>query len=164
MSFPQITYPVVTWGLYAGIAAAAIASTASRFTTGNAIRTLIAEGATSPENAKTADELGLTGGSRRALAGSLYGKLFLCANESEAAKPPKRRKRKKPAAYEKKKLDMKKARFYLPKDKEDEALARFPRTSVISLVAALVLLTAAFTLLHFFLPSLVSAFTGAFTN
>ena len=161
MLFPQVTYPIVIWGLYSGVVAGAVGTVVARFTTGSAVRALIAEGATDPENAKTARELGLSGLSRRALHGSLYGKLFLCANADEAKKPSRR---KKPREYEKPRLDMPSARFYLPKDKEDEALARFPRPSVPGLVVGIILLTALFTALHLFLPSLVDVFISSFTG
>jgi hypothetical protein len=160
MIFPQITYPVVIWGLYAGITAGAIGTAVSRFTAGEAVRALLSEGATSPEDAKTADELGLSAFGRRTLHGSLYGKLFFPANAEDAAIPSKKKR----PSYKKPRLDMKKARFYLPKDKEYEALERFPKQSPVSFVIALVLLTAFFTLLHFFLPSLVSLFISAFST
>lgn len=160
MLFPQVTYPVVVWGLYAGIVAAASATTVSRFRSGKAVRALITNGALSPENAKTADELGLTGVSRRALCGTLYGKLFLCTNEDEAAISKSKHGKRNP--YEKPRLDMSKARFYLPKDKEYQATERFPKTSVAALVLGLVILTAVFAALHFFLPSIVSFITNSF--
>ena len=165
MLFPQVTYPVVVWGLYAGIAAAAIGTTVSRFTTGGAVRALIAGGATSPEKAKTAAELELSGASVRALRGSLYGKLFICANEAEAVKPSKRKaKKKNPGQPErtKKSLDMSKARFYIPKEKEFQAEDRFPRPSIFSLIVGLAALTVLFFLLSIFLPSLVSLIISAF--
>ncbi len=161
MLFPQVTYPVVVWGLYAGIAAAAIGTTVSRFRSGKAVRTLIDSGATSPENAKTAVELELTGGARRSLCGTLYGKLFFCANEDEATLSRRgAHSRKDP--YAKPRLDMSKARFYLPKDKEYQATERFPRPSVAALAVGLVILTAIFAVLHFFLPSLISNVVSSF--
>lgn len=158
--FPQVTYPVVIWGLYAGIATGAIISSLSRFTTGKTVRALLSEGATDRESAKTAKELSLSGLSRRALHGALYGKLFLCANLEEAAIPSKKMR----SAYGKTKLDMRTARFYIPKDKEYEALERFPDRSLIPLIPALVFLTAFFVLLHFFLPTIVSVFISAFSK
>ena len=157
--FPQITYPIVIWGLYAGVVFAAIAATVARFTTGRAVKALLTEGATSPENAKTAAELDLSGASARALRGSLYGKLFVCANEKDAAIKPK----KKPKEYKKPRLDMSKAKFYLPKDKEFQAKERFPRPSIVSLVVGLVLLTVIFVLLRIFLPSIVEIVISAFS-
>ena len=160
MLFPQVTYPVVIWGIYAGVALGAIISVLSRFSTGNTVRALLAEGATDKQSAKTAAELGLTGLSRRALRGSLCGKLFIVANPLEAEVP----RRGKPSPYKKAKLDMSVARFYLPKEREYEALERFPRQSIVKLVLALVLLTAFFILLHMFLPSVVALIIGAFTK
>lgn len=158
MLFPQVTYPIVVWGLYAGIAAATVMTTVSRFRTGKTVRTLIEHGALSEDNAKTAGELGLTGGAAKALRGTLYGKLFVCANESEAATS----KHGKRNPYDKPKLDMSKARFYLPKDKEYQATERFPKPSIPALLLGLVALTAFFAVLHFFLPAIVSAVTTAF--
>ena len=159
MLYPQITYPVVIWGLYIGVAAAAIIITLSRFSTGNTIRALLAEGATDKASAKTADELSLRGLSRRALHGSLLGKLFILANPLDAEIRPKGKR----DPYKKPKLDMKIARFYLPKQKEYEALERFPRQSVVKLIVALVILTAFFVLLRQFLPYIVGAVIGAFS-
>ena len=164
MLFPQVTYPVVVWGLYTGIAAAAVGTTLSRFTTGGALRSLIAEGATSPESAKTAAELGLTGASARALRGSLYGKLFICANEVDAQKPRKgsHKKRASQPQSPKKRLDMSKARFYIPKEKVFQATDRFPRPSILALLIGLAILTALFVLLSIFLPSIVSLIISSF--
>ena len=159
MLFPQVTYPVVVWGLFAGIAAAVLGSTASRFRTGRAIRALTASGAASPESAKTAAELDLSGGAARALGGALYGKLFFCANVDVARVPSK----KPPRDGKRPRLDMQKARFYLPREKQAEALERFPKISIPGLVAALVLLTAGFVLLSLFLPSIVDLVTSTFT-
>lgn len=158
MLFPQVTYSVVIWGLYAGVVAAAIAVTLTRFSTGEAIRALIAEGATDKERAKTADELGLFGRTRRVLHGALLGKLFIVANPTEA----KITRNGKQNPYKKPKFDMKTARFYLPKEKESEALDRFPQQSMRKLILALALLTGFFVLLHFFLPSLVGVMISAF--
>ena len=157
--FPQVTYPVVIWGLFVGVAAAAIITTLSRFAAGSAVRALLAEGATDKENAKTAAELGLSALGRRALRGSLCGKLFLVANGLEAEKPSKKKR----SAYQNPRLDMSVARFYLPKDKEYEALERFPQRSITGLIVGLVLLTALFTALHFFLPSLIDIITSYFS-
>ena len=158
--FPQITYPIVIWGLYAGIVAGAVGTAFSRFTAGAAVRALLAAGATDRKSAVTADEMGLSSLARRALRGSLFGKLFICANvpEAEIAAGKKRNPYKKP------RLDMKKARFYLPKEREYEALERFPRQSVFPFIAAVALITALFVLLHFFLPSIVDIFVNAFTS
>ena len=158
MLFPQVTYSVIIWGLYVGIVAAAIAVSLSRFTTGSAMRALIAEGATDKESAKTADELGLFGRSRRVLRGSLCGKLFIVANPDEA----EQKRRGKPDPYKRPKLDMTVARFYLPKDREGEALERFPLQSVPKLIVALAVLTGFFVLLHFFLPGLIDIMISAF--
>ena len=157
MLFPQVTYSVVIWGLYVGIVAAAIVTSLSRFTTGNAVRALIAEGATDKENAKTADELGLFGHSRRVLRGSMRGKLFIVANPDEAEIKPKRKR----PEYKMPKLDMNIARFYLPKEKEGEALERFPLQSIPKLILALVIITGFFAALHFFLPPLVDMMISA---
>ena len=124
------------------------------------MRALLAEGATDKESAKTAAELGLSALGRRSLHGSLCGKLFLVANPLEAEIPSKKKR----TAYKKPKLDMKAARFYLPKDREYEALDRFPKQSFAALVVGLILLTAFFTALHFFLPSLVDVAVGYFTR
>ena len=146
------------WGLYVGIVAAAIIASLSRFAAGSAVRALLAEGATDKQSAKTADELGLSALGRRALRGSLCGKLFLLANGLDAEIPPKRKR----SVYRNKKLDMKIARFYLPKDKEYEALDRFPERSFVGLIAAIILLTVFFIALHIFLPSIVNMFINAF--
>ena len=158
MLFPQVTYPVVIWGIYAGIFVAAIAVSLSRFTTGSAVRALIAEGATDRESAKTADELGLFGRSRRVLRGSLLGKLFILANPLDAEIKPKNKRN----VYKKPKLDMNVARFYLPKEREDEALERFPLQSIPKLILALALLTVFFVLMHLFLPGLIDIMISAF--
>ena len=158
MLFPQVTYSVVIWGLYVGVVVAAIAISLTRFTTAGAVRALIAEGATDKESAKTADELGLIGRSRRVLRGSLCGKLFIVANPLEAEIAPKRKRN----AYKRPKLDMEKARFYLPKDRADEALERFPLQSIPKLVLALALLTAFFVVMHLFLPGLIDIMISAF--
>ena len=154
--FPQVTYPVVIWGLFAGIAAAAIGAFASRFRAGLAVRTLIEKGAASPESAMTAAELGLSGGAARALRGALCGKLFVCANESEALTSAKH------AKDQKKRLDPDKARFYLPEERQDEAASRFPRSSPVALIVALALLAAGFAALHVFLPTIVDFVTKTF--
>lgn len=162
MLFPQVTYPIVVWGLYAGTVAAAIATTVSRFRTGRAVRALINNNALSPENAKTADELELTGGARRTLCGTLYGKLFLCANADEAAVSKSKHGKQNP--YKKPRLDISKARFYIPKEKEYQAAQRFPKPSVFALVVGIAVLTVLFIALHFFLPSIVSSVTSAFSR
>ena len=156
--YPQVTYPVVIWGLYVGIVAAAIITVLSRLSAGSAVRALLAEGATDKQSAKTAAELGLSSLGRRALRGSLCGKLFLVANPLEAEKSAKKKR----SAYQKARLDMSAARFYLPKEREYEALDRFPRQSIPAHVAALVLLTAFFITLHFFLPSIVELAVNSF--
>ena len=158
MLFPQVTFPVVIWGLYAGIAAAMIGTFASRFRSGRAIEALLSKNASSAGHAKTAEELGLDGAAKRALHGAYFGKLFFCANLDEAEIPSKKNRKK----YKKPRLDMSKARFYLPETKEYRAMRLVRHTTVTSLASGLFLLTAMFLLMHMFLPSIIDIMISAF--
>ncbi len=106
----------------------------------------------------TADALGVSG---KLLCGDLYGKIFVCSNEAECAD-----KAKKPKSnpYKRAKLDISKARFYLPEEKRYEAEARFTddRTNPLTLAVGLILLAAVFVALRFAAPKLIGILKNSF--
>lgn len=153
----------VIWGICAGLIIALVSSYITKRTVGNVIGKMFAGGANSKENAKTAAELGINPKSR-VLCGQLYGKIIMCANEyqvrqdSRGEVPTER----KANPYKNPPLDMAKARFYIPEEKDFEAEERFctSKTSLLSVIMGIFAIIIMFAIIASY-SELISDFLGA---
>jgi len=156
-----LNYDVIIWGITAGIVIAAIISYISSRATSKAVKNLLDKGAFSPDTAITAEEAEIENPS--ILTGTLYGKIFVCANEMDSLSE---KSAKKPNPYKRPKLNMDSARFFIPEEKKYEAEARFADNApkLIYYIVGIIITVIFFGIVRFFAPKLVTLLINSFTK
>ncbi len=151
---------------FIGVAIACFAMLYNKRTIGGIVRKIIAEGASSPESAKTLAELGLDRKilTRNAIVRNVTLRRYVkCVEEEEYLSKYADLQDAKRKVKSKYYIDLKTDRFYIPEEKRIQAEIRYEKkgSNLFSVIFAIVLLSIALLLIFSFLPNILGMIDSA---